>query len=182
MEDYLFALGFIAGEGSFSLTHNKADEKVYTKVSFQVQVHTKDKELLLEIKKLFNDIGSIQKSKSNLVSWMVASKEDLAELRKLLNNNNCELWEASEKFENYSVWSEILDIHLDGKNSKCERIEMMKMAKNLNKENGTSPEKWDSLIKEVKSYESYVCGFNKSSEEGNCQRPVTNKNETCFEH
>jgi len=187
MSDIDFALGFIAGEGSFSLTANKANGKRYPRMKFSIRVHEKDSDAIEECKSVFDNIGKIRTlSEHNEADWTVSSKKDLKHLRDKIENNSSNIWRSTEKYRNFQVWSDILDIHLDGRTTVEQAIEMSKIAKRgLNVDNGISETKWDKYIehfKERSNSPTYICGAEKTGSSGVCQRTVSSEEETCWDH
>lgn len=187
MSDVNFALGFIAGEGTFAMTMNKADGNYYPRLRFGLRVHKKDEQVLRECKEAFDNLGNISKVEGRTtIDWTVTAKSELENLRNKIESECPEIWLKSDKYRNFSVWSEMLDIHLDGKTGPEDTIEMIKLAKNgLNTDNGITEEEWDRYIEDFRNRmnkEKFICGSEKSSSDGICQREVTEEDETCWDH
>ena len=148
MSNLDFAIGFIAGEGSFTLSMNVARGKRYPRVRCVVTIHKKDLDALYECQEAFDGIGTISHKKGHgTVQWVVRSKEDIEHLRDKIKENAPSAWYKTEKHRNFEVWSDILDIHIDGRTNPTEAIEMAKLARDgLNIDNGITEEKWNEYI------------------------------------
>jgi len=142
------ALGFIAGEGSFSITKTKtSDDRRYVGFRFTLQVHERDRDIVEEMRDFF-DAGNVRtqsRGDHNHVAWDIYSKDDLRKFRNTIEECDCKMWKVSEKYENYQVWSEALDIHLDGQTTADQQVEIAEIAKDLNKDFGGG---WDEFIEE----------------------------------
>jgi LAGLIDADG DNA endonuclease family protein len=74
--------GFTDGEGSFMILlekNKKSENKWQVKPCFQIALHTKDKDLLLQIKSFFGGIGNIN-TYSNLTSYKVIKINDIIKI------------------------------------------------------------------------------------------------------
>lgn len=151
MSDIDFALGFIAGEGTFTLSMNQTDGNYYPRMRFQVRVHEKDKDAVVACKEAFEGVGSLSDiSGRNTVEWVVNSKEDLKYVRDKIDAYAPDIWYSTEKYRNFEVWSDILDIHLGGRTTASQAIEMAEMARDgLNVDNGVRREKWNEYIESL---------------------------------
>lgn len=151
MRDRDFALGFIAGEGAFTLSMSPVDGLYYARMRFQIRVHEKDKEVVEEMREMFNNVGSITDIDGrDTIEWRVGSKEEMEYLRDTIESDAPEIWWNTEKARNFEVWSDILDIHLDGRTTADQCIEMCELAKaGLNVDNGITEERWDGYIESL---------------------------------
>lgn len=158
MSDFDFALGFVAGEGTFTLSMNTADGKHYPRMRFQVRVHDNDIDVLRACKETFEEhaqqeLGSISNlSSRDTVEWVVRRKDELEVLHDTIRDDSPCIWWRSEKYRNFEVWSDILNIHTDGRTTPKQAIEMCKLARGgLNVNNGVSTKRWDEYIESLKN-------------------------------
>jgi hypothetical protein len=111
-----------------------------------MQVDSKDKEVMERLHEMFG-VGTLrQRTRSDgreHVAWTVTGKESLEQFRDVIDEHGGELWEATEKYHNYEVWSEALDIYLDGQTGNDQQIAIARLAKDLNASFGDG---WDEFI------------------------------------
>jgi hypothetical protein len=152
MTDIDFVLGFIAGEGTFTLSMNSADGKYYPRMRFQVRIHERDQEAAVQAREVFEGVGEIADTPGrDTVEWVVRSKDDLEFLRDKIEAYAPDIWWETEKAENFNVWSDILDIHLDGRTTADQAIEMCELARDgLNINNGVTRQRWNEYIESLK--------------------------------
>lgn len=146
-----FALGFIAGEGTFTISANRSGGLLYPKMRFSVRIHNNDKDGLLATYESFDNLGRIQDVNGrDTVSWAVEAKDELEQLRDMIEEHAPSAWWRTEKADNFRVWSNILDIHIDGRTTPEQSVEMFKMAKDgLNVGRGIDEEQWEEYIEQV---------------------------------
>lgn len=149
-----FTLGFIAGEAHLGVTKNY-QWKPYVQPRLSIQVHERDEEILHEIRSVFDGAGKIKhRNDRNHVTWVVKSKEDLREVNEKIKSSESSLWKETDKYDNFKIWSEIVDIHcVDRPTTTEERIEIAKLAKGLNKDAGHNNVDWQEFINRLHEYE-----------------------------
>ena len=102
------ATGFIDGEGCFrtSLTKSK-DRKIGWKLylSFQIRLHIRYKDLLVEIKSFFNNIGKIYTRKTN-VDYVVRSLDEITKI--IIHFNKYPL--LTQKQSDFLLWKTIAEL------------------------------------------------------------------------
>ena len=155
MVDIDFAIGFIAGEGHFGVTKNY-QWKPYVCPRFSIQVHERDTELLKEIQnEVFEGVGRFsERGDRPHVQWEVKTKEDVVYLRDKIEAYAPDIWSKSDKFENFNIWKQIVEIHAGEQTTTTEeRIEIAELAKNLNKDAGHNNVDWDEFIERLEDYE-----------------------------
>lgn len=81
--------------------------------------------------------------------------EQIEQLRDLLASCDSELWKKTDKYENFQIWSDIVDIHCssDETTTTEERKRIAELAKDLNKDAGHNNVDWDEFIERLESYE-----------------------------
>lgn len=148
---YSMALGFIAGEGAFCITKQRGSNKPYVGIRFDLQVDSKDEELVREMRDLFG-VGTVRVRERadgrEHVAWTVTGKDSLEQLRDTIVEHVGSLWKSSEKCKNFNVWSRALDIYLDGKTTGDDQIRIAELAKDVNADFGGG---WDEFIRERQS-------------------------------
>jgi len=143
-----FALGFIAGEGCFSLVKkNYGKEKLYCIPQFQLGVDPTDAYVVQEVRETFGGIGSVYESE-NEFKWTVNSKEDMLKMCSVINDHDNGPWLASKKREAFKSWEKIVEIHVNGASTDQDRVNMAHIAQNesLNVGSGGSDAEWGSFI------------------------------------
>lgn len=142
------ALGFIAGEGAFCITKQRGENKPYVGFRFDLQVDSKDEELVREMRDLFG-VGTVRVRERadgrEHVAWTVTGKENLKQLRDAISAHAGPLWKTTEKCKNFNVWSRALDIYLDGKTTGEQQVRIAELAKDVNADFGGG---WDEFIEE----------------------------------
>jgi len=143
-----FALGFIAGEGCFSLvkkSYNK--EKPYCVPQFQLGVDPKDAYLVQEVRENFGGIGTVYESEREF-KWTVNSKDDMKKMCDIIDQHGSGPWLASQKRDAFQTWRKLVNIHSDGTSDDSDRVEMAHIAQNetLNVDAGGRDAEWVSFI------------------------------------
>lgn len=156
MFDFAFALGFIAGEGTFTLSMNTADGKHYPRMRFQVRVHENDEGGLCSCRDAVQraagqELGSWYDIEGrDTVEWVITSKDELGVLHDTIREHAPEAWRETEKYRNFETWSDILNIHLGGRTTAAQAVEMAKMARDgLNVNNGINRQRWNEYIESL---------------------------------
>ena len=144
------ALGFIAGEGSFSIVKNTSNSKPYVGFRFDLQVDAKDGAVVDKMQEVFDGLGTVRhRARSDgreHVAWTVTGKDNLEAFRDIVASYDGPVWTATEKYANFEVWSDALDIYLDGRTGDEQQIQIARLAKGLNK--GFGEQKWDEFIED----------------------------------
>jgi len=155
MEETDFIAGFIAGEGHLGVTKNY-QWKPYVQPRFSMQLHERDAEILHAIAE---EIGAedrvIYRDDRPHASLRVKKSDQIEELCDLLTDCDSYLWKQTDKYENFQIWSEIVDIHCSGDDTTTteERKEIAELAKQLNKDAGHNNVDWDEFIERLEEYD-----------------------------
>lgn len=174
-----FTLGFIAGEGSFSIDVQPLERRTYNVAvypRFQLLVHEKE-----IVYKLCDDtgIGEVRERRNGVHTWNVRTQEDCVKLIDFIEENSNEYFEATRKFEQYSRWKEAVQL-LDGDDSP----EDLKQAVTIGYEIGM-PEKRKRSVEDfhrlIDKGGHSSCGYEKDNGEL-CQRRVKSADQTCYQH
>jgi hypothetical protein len=72
-----FITGFTDAEGSFIISVIKRNSGKYIEAIFQITIHQKDTELLLQIQQFFGGVGSVRKSGKESYTLTVSSRKQL---------------------------------------------------------------------------------------------------------
>jgi hypothetical protein len=126
-----FALGFIAGEATFTLdTTFSGVEKPYCKPHFGIHLHERDHYLLQEVREICGNIGTFSHNENdNTITWYVSSMDDLQKFRDLIQEGGAGAWFASEKYNSFLVWSDMVDVYCRNYNSTDQdRVDMAAIA------------------------------------------------------
>lgn len=148
MSDSNFALGFIAGEGCFSVRVQRRPNTNYIQPRFQVAVDSKDRETLVKLRECLGGVGNLTDRSNGMTAWMVQSKSDCQAVRDFIRENTTDLWEVTDKAENFEVWCGIVDIHQQSSGREA-RIEMAERARELNRGSCGHDVDWDLVIEEI---------------------------------
>jgi hypothetical protein len=178
-----YAIGVIAGEGCFTFGYKRKDGNIYPNPIFVVKLKDNDVETLKVLKREFNDVGKISyESGRDMAAWRVHGKEDMKNVVNKIYENGPDGWWESEKAKNFEIWADIIEIYCDGYTDSEQAIEIFDLAKELNADNGRE-KNYKGIIKEIEenSY-GHICGAEKSSSDGKCQRRVPTESETCWDH
>jgi hypothetical protein len=148
-----FAIGFMAGEGYLGVSRNY-QWKPYIQPRFSIQLHERDKDTLEELQKSFGGIGKVkERNTRDHVMWKVHTKEGVKKINNEMKNCNLEIWKKTDKYKNFKIWSEIVDIHCGETTTTSERIKMAELAKELNKDAGHNNVDWEEFIARLNEYE-----------------------------
>jgi len=147
-----FACGFIAGEGSFTLTTRSRRNSHTITPQLSVIVHKKDEDTLKSLKEYF-DCGKIYDSgrkNEETKMWRVSNKDGLQNVLEILNG--CNSWKVTEKYEQYKVWRESVNLYLVDYHTSVEnRIRMAEIDRDeLNVGLGKSEESWNEFISQLR--------------------------------
>lgn len=128
-----WATGFIDGEGCFrtSLTKSK-DRKIKWKIylSFQIRLHIKDKDLLVEIKSFFNNIGKIY-TRNTSVDYVVRS---LDEITKIIIPHFNKYPLLTQKQSDFLLWKTIAELMNKGEHlTEDGLVKIINLKASLNK-------------------------------------------------
>jgi len=142
-----FALGFIAGEASFTVGRTWSKGKPYLRPVFKIQLDKGDAYLLSEVQEVFGGIGGITERK-NVIHWEVGSTTELQKLVHMIDKNAKGPWLASEKKKSYEVWKDVVDVYTDGNSTDQDRVNMAKIASdgNLNVGNGGTDANYKKIL------------------------------------
>lgn len=149
-----FALGLIAGEGSFTLNKRTypSKNKPYCYPTFQLCMNVDEKYLVAEVREVFGGVGSISiheyEYKDSTVRWQIQSKEDVVKFCDIVDSHDDGPWLASKKREAYQTWKKMVGIYSNGPCNDRGRVEMAELARDekLNVGAGGSDANWDSFI------------------------------------
>lgn len=146
MRELDFALGFIAGEGCFTVKKNTADGRVYLQPAFSVHLHKRDTEALEKLQYIFDDIGTIvdRTHHDEGKAWRVRKMSECQYMRDRIESDAPECWWNTDKAENFVVWGDIVTLHENKPENYKKR--MAERGKDLNRGNGHTDADWDSII------------------------------------
>jgi hypothetical protein len=146
MRDMDFALGFIAGEGCFTVKKNTADGRVYLQPAFSVHLHQRDVRALKKLQETFGGIGSIvdRTHHDEGYTWRVRKMEECQYLRDEVEESAPDMWWETDKAENFVVWGDIVTFHENKPENY--KVRMAKRAKSLNRGSGHTDADWDEII------------------------------------
>lgn len=149
MSEIDFALGFIAGEGCFTVKKNTADGRVYLQPAFSVHLHRRDVGALERLRETFEGIGTIvdRTHHDEGYTWRVRKMEECQYLRDKIEAYAPDSWWDTDKAENFVVWGDIVTLHENKPENYKHR--MATRAKNLNRGNGHTDADWDSIIERL---------------------------------
>jgi len=142
-----FALGFIAGEGSFTTSRTWAKGKPYVRPVFHVQLDNDDAYLLTEVRESFANIGEITE-RDGVIRWEVGSEEDLQKLIKRIDEAAGGPWLASQKREAYQTWKKVVEVYAGGPCDDQDRVDMATTARDgeLNVGSGGTDADYQTII------------------------------------
>lgn len=150
MADIDFALGVIAGEGTFTIGIKRADGRVYLAPYFQLRMNECDERLIRDCREAIGyELGTLRDADSDMFNWRVENKDQCLQLVNIIEAYATEIWYRSEKGKNFKTWAKLVRIHADGRTNDNQRIEMAKIARkslNRNASNSKSVEDWTTLI------------------------------------
>lgn len=151
MRETDFALGFIAGEGCFTVKKNTADGRVYLQPAFSVHLHKRDVSALENLQKTFDGVGTIvdRTHHDEGYTWRVRKMEECQYLRDKIESCAPDLWWDTDKAENFVVWGDIVTLHENKPDNY--KIRMAIRAKDLNRGNGHTDAEWDEIITQLKN-------------------------------
>lgn len=155
MGDIDFLAGFIAGEAHLGVTKNY-QWKPYVHPRFSIDLHERDSDVLYKIAELIQAEDRIEHRKDRPhVSLRVKKSGQIERLRDMLDRCDSDLWKSSDKYENFQIWSEIVDIHCstDSTTTDEERKRIAELAKELNKDAGHNNVDWDEFIERLEAYD-----------------------------
>lgn len=156
-----FALGFIAGEGNFSLVKKtySGKDKTYCAPRFQLGVDTSDSYVVLEIREVFGGIGSVYDSGDEF-KWTVNGEDDMEKMCNIIDNHDDGPWLATQKREAYQTWKKMVDIYSGGPCDDQDRVEMARLARDeeLNVGAGGNDAEWDAFLSEYANRNVYPDG------------------------
>jgi len=149
MENIDYALGFIAGEGCFTVKKNRSDGRIYLQPAFSVHLHKRDRDSLEGLRETFEGIGTIvdRTHHDEGYTWRVRKMEECQYLRDKIEAYAPEQWWESDKAENFVVWGDIVTLHENKPDNYKRR--MAKRAKHLNRGNGHTDADWDGVIEQL---------------------------------
>lgn len=154
MDAKSFALGVIAGEGTFTVGIKRVDGRTYLAPYFQVRMNICDKDLIEDCRNVLGGtgkLGTIRPADKDMYNWRIENKDACLELVETIEKHADTIWYRSEKGKNFKIWAKIVRIHSDGPTTPEQRKEMSKIAReslNRNASNAKSVEDWDELIEE----------------------------------
>jgi len=148
MSDSSFVLGFIAGEGCFTVDVNKGSYTIYLQPRFKVVVDSKDRDTLLNIREVIGGVGNVNEHSDGSTHWDVSSKGECQHVRDYIREHGGKLWLDTDKAENFEVWADIVDIH-EVRSDYVGREQMAELARDLNKGSGGRERDWDSIIEQI---------------------------------
>jgi hypothetical protein len=179
-----YCLGLIAGEGCFTIGVRHADGKLYPCPSAVVKLKDNDYKSISLLRERFDNIGKINDINGrDMVQWRVSDKDGLSHLVETIRNADCKGWELSHKYENFQTWAKIVDVYCDGDTTSEDAVKMFRIARDkLNMDNGRDVD-WDAYISEARQNPyGFICGAEKSSSNGVCERTVPSEGSTCWDH
>lgn len=100
-----FITGFTDGEGSFIISVIKRNSGRYIEAIFQITLHQKDTELLLQIQQFFGGVGSVRKSGKESYTLTVSSRKQLLDTI-IPHFDKYPL--LSQKLCDYFIWKDIV--------------------------------------------------------------------------
>lgn len=181
MSDYDFLLGLIAGEGSFMLTVSPVERRRWNvAIKPQFTIHMYELDVLEKSKELCNDIGTID-SHSDGYSWKVRSVEDCRIITDIVDNNSTDMFESTNKYEQFTKWKKGLHIIESEKHlTKEGTIELVDISFDIGKSSHRKLSKED-ILSEIEKAGDYYCG-GENNDGSTCQRHVSKPDNTCQHH
>ncbi len=154
MSDTDFALGLIAGEGSFYIELNKRldmSHNIGVRPSFALSVRYDDEGMVRFMEDVlgFGEVKVKERSgRNNLVEIRVRRQDSIENLIKWMEGNITNSFKRTSKYEQYQEWKEIYQL-TQQMNSADDAIEIVKRAKTLSDSNqGKNVEEWIQLVEE----------------------------------
>lgn len=145
-----FALGFIAGEGSFYIAvKHRSNENVTFTPSFALKVSEKE-----IVGKIAEDIGIgltySRPDEPDSLTWKINSVDECLELAELIRENSNEYWESTHKAEQFEIWREALLMKDEGVETAEEKKRMVDLSFDIAKTNTRkiSKDEWYDRIEE----------------------------------
>nr|QCW06929.1 hypothetical protein [Drechslerella brochopaga] len=122
--DLRFIVGFIDGEGSFSLQLTKDNN--YSagwrlKPSFGIGLDKKDLELLKFIQFSLKNLGNITKQGNEKFQWRISSKKDLISLIEILDKYSL----ITQKWSDYQLFKQAFEMYLNKEHLTIEGIKKL---------------------------------------------------------
>jgi len=175
-----FLLGFIAGEGSFMIEVGAIERRrwnINISPRFSLLVH-EDK--ILQNLMSQTNLGNVNKQKKRSM-WNIQSIDECLELCEIIDESSCELFEDTNKYEQYKDWKKCLKLIDKGKHKKREGAhKLVDLSFDLGKESKRkhSRKYYHNKIEEAGDY---ICGGETKSGR-KCQRHVAKKENKCQHH
>lgn len=153
--DPRFFLGFVAGEGSFSIGVRKSVEMrtgVAIAPKFEIKMHAEDRETLGELRLATGGYGSISTPDArDHLSWRVSSITECRHLADYIEENADDtLFTTTRKYASYLTWRDCLDIIDDGRHLDPEGAkEIVRLREHMNRDGRAAPA--DELLEHIEA-------------------------------
>jgi len=171
-----FILGIMAGEGSF---HIVLESPTRQRPKFKMTMYEGDilRQMCLQL-----GLGSVSHDWGDRYSWHIQSKQDVRDLRNWISNNMCEGFKSTDKFRQFELWSEAVDIIPDDRRpiSKNDREQLVELSYEIPKSDTKGKDK-SEWLQAVRSVDIYYCGAEKRNG-GECGNRVPTENFKCRHH
>lgn len=188
-----FILGFIAGEGTFTVGRKRTNGRYYLAPYFQFRVSGVDENIVRDMWNTFDNIGTVNVAEYDqdygpMVQWRIESKGGCKELARIIYESAPDEWWMTEKGKNFDVWSDIVDIYYDGQTTPEDRITMSELARdglNVSARNSKSEEDWNEMIsifEEQRNTDTPLCGSMDTVSGDPCEQRVSEKGLRCKQH
>jgi hypothetical protein len=138
-----FVLGFVAGEGCFTVNIREQAGNIYALPSFALSVSERDEGIVQELCDL-TGLGSVNYRRGGMVAWVISSREECqtfaSQLRSAMEGT---LFSVTEKSNQLERWVEFMEEYETPKTDEEVRT-VVERAKSVNpdSQNGMSVEEW----------------------------------------
>jgi len=171
-----FILGMMAGEGSF---HIVLESPTRQRPKFKMTMYEGDvlREMCLQL-----GLGSVSHDWGERYSWHIQSKTDIRELRDWIAENMCDGFKSTDKFRQFKLWSESVDIIPSGRRpiSQEDRERLVELSYEIPKSDTKDKDK-EEWLQAVRSVSVYYCGAETQSG-GECGNRVPTESAKCRHH
>lgn len=136
-------LGFIAGEGSFTVHLDARNGSLYAYPRFKISVHERDRELLESINECVG-LGSIYDRHSrDSIEWVIDTREESQKFaQQILQASENSLFVESDKYQQFINWLEFASDY-EHPETREECRETIEKAKNItHADHGKSVQEW----------------------------------------
>lgn len=171
-----FILGLIAGEGSF---HVVLESPSRQRPKFTMNIH--EDEILDEICEHL-DLGGISRSDDIRAEWQIQSKAEIVELRDWVEDNMCQGFKQSDKYRQFKLWSEAVDIVPNDREpiGQDKRKRLVEIAYEIPKSDTRRKSK-ESWLEDVSDKQIFFCE-GENSDGSECENRVSSPDKTCRWH